>query len=58
MWLAWEIRKILAGVGWRNLGDWDHLEYLGVHRKIILKRNFKWVEGRGLAYPAEGRDKC
>jgi hypothetical protein len=55
MWHAWEIREIHAGVWWRNLGDWDHLEDLGVDRKIILKRILKWVEGGGLVYQAEGR---
>jgi hypothetical protein len=54
---AWEIREIHAGVWWRNLGDWNRVEDLGVDRKVILKRILTWAKGCGLVYQADGRNE-
>jgi len=32
--------EVHAGLWWRNLREWHHLDYLGVDVRIILKWNF------------------
>lgn len=37
MWHVWEKRAINTGFRWEEMRDRDHLEDLGVGRRIILK---------------------
>jgi len=37
MWRLWETGEIYTGIWFGHLRKTDHLEYLGVHRKTLLK---------------------
>jgi hypothetical protein len=37
MWHVWEKRSINTGFRWEEVNDRDHVEDLGVGRRIILK---------------------
>jgi hypothetical protein len=40
---------VYTGFWWGNLRERDHLEYLCIHRRIILRWAFrKWVVGGGM----------
>jgi hypothetical protein len=37
MWKGWGRGELRTGIGWGNLRERDHVEYLGVGGRIILK---------------------
>jgi hypothetical protein len=37
MWHVWVTGEVHIGIGWGDLREIDHLEYLGVEGRIILK---------------------
>jgi len=58
MWQEWWTEELQTVIWWRNLREIDHLEFLGVDGKIILKWIFKnWDWGMDWIDLAQDRDK-
>jgi hypothetical protein len=45
MWHVWETGKVYKGIWWGDLREGDHLEDLGVDKRLIPKWIFKKWDG-------------
>ena len=57
MWNVWGRGDLLTWFWWGNIWERDHLEYVGVDGRIVLKRIIK-KQGRGMNWidVAQNRD--